>query len=160
MERVVEEIATVVALEDGFAWVEAERRSACGHCGSAGSCETGSLAKLFKPSRTRLRVKDSIGLAAGDRVRIAVEGDTLIRASLTAYMLPLALLVAAAGAGTALHLSDGPVALLGIGGLGLGLWLSGRLTGGQAERERYSPRLVGRARTSAPVRLELAGSDQ
>ncbi|MBK1722369.1 SoxR reducing system RseC family protein [Thiocystis violacea] len=154
MDRVIEETATVIAIEDGFAWVEAERRSACGQCGSADSCGTGSLSKLFRKGHTRLRIHDPVGLRAGERVRIAIQGDTLIRASLTAYMLPLTALLAAAGAATALQLDEGLVALLGLAGLGAGLWLSGRLTGGVAGRDRYLPTLAGRAGTAAAVRLE------
>ncbi|NEV61695.1 SoxR reducing system RseC family protein [Thiorhodococcus minor] len=156
MERVIEETATVVAVEDGFAWVEADRRSACGHCGSADACGTGTLAKLFRQDRTRLRIHDPMGLHAGERVTIAVEGGTLLRASFTAYMLPLVALVAAAGLATVLHLEEGPVALAGLAGLGAGLWLSGRLTGGTQGRDRYRPTLVGRASFSAPVPFQAS----
>lgn len=154
MERVIEETATVVAVEDGFAWVEADRRSACGQCGSADACGTGTLAKLFRQGRTRLRIDDPMGLRTGERVTIAVEGGTLLRASFTAYMLPLVALVAAAGLATALHLEEGLVALAGLAGLAGGLWLSGRLTGGTQGRDRYRPTLVGRAGFSAPVAFE------
>ncbi|NEX19836.1 SoxR reducing system RseC family protein [Thiorhodococcus mannitoliphagus] len=158
MERIIEETATVVAVEDGFAWVEADRRSACGHCGSADACGTGTLAKLFRQGRTRLRIHDPMGLRNGERVTIAVQGGTLLRASFTAYMLPLAALVAAAGLATAMQLTEGLVAIAGVAGLGAGLWLSGRLTGGIQGRDRYRPILIGRAGFSAPVPFKPSGA--
>jgi hypothetical protein len=45
--------------------------------------------------------------------------------------------------------------LVGIAGLGMGLWLSGRLTGGQSARGRYRPILV---RRSASVVIPDVGA--
>ena len=150
MERVIEETATVVAVTPGHAWVEASRRSACGHCGHSDHCGTGALAKLLRHGSNRLCIADPVGLHPGEGVRIAISADTLIRASLIAYLLPLLTLIAAAGLATAGGLAEGTVALLGLVGLGLGLWLSGRLTGGTEGRERYRPSLVERIRPSHP----------
>ncbi|MBK1719905.1 SoxR reducing system RseC family protein [Thiocystis violacea] len=154
MERVIEETVTVVAVADGHAWVEANRRSACGHCGRAESCGTGTLAKLFRHGPHRLRIADPVGLREGERVTIGISADTLIRASLTAYLLPLATLVAAAGLGTAWGLPEGAVALFGIAGLGAGLWLGGALTGGVAGRDLYRPTLARRTTQARLVQLD------
>ncbi|WP_295401607.1 SoxR reducing system RseC family protein [uncultured Thiocystis sp.] len=152
-EAMIEEVASVVAVDEGGAWVETRRRSACGHCESAATCGTSALAKLFGEGRNRLRIDDPMGLRPGDRVVIGIPDGTLVRASLIAYLLPLIALAAAAGIGTALHLPEGAVALLGLAGLGSGLWLGGRITGGAAGRERYRPRLIRLAGDRGGIRL-------
>ena len=139
MERMIEEGATVVDVAEGFVWVETRRRSACGHCDSAETCGTSALAKLFGERRNRLRIDDPVGLRTGDQVVIGIANGALVRASLTAYLLPLIVLVTAAGIGTALQLAEGAVALLGLAGLGSGLWLGGRLTGGVSRARTVSP---------------------
>ncbi|AFL74655.1 SoxR reducing system RseC family protein [Thiocystis violascens] len=152
-EPMIEEIASVVAVDDGGVWVETRRRSACGHCDSASVCGVSALAKLFGEGRNRLRIADPAGLRLGDRVVIGIPDGTLVRASLIAYLLPVIALVAAAAIGTALHLAEGAVALFGLAGLGSGLWLGGRITGGVAGRERYRPTLIRRAGEPGGIRL-------
>jgi sigma-E factor negative regulatory protein RseC len=151
----IETSATVVDLGPGVAWVETVRQSACGHCEGAGSCGTSVLAKLFGPSRSRLQIDDPQGLRVGEQVVIGIPDGTLVRASFVAYLLPLLFLVATAGLATSLRVGEGTVALVGIAGLGMGLWLSGRLTGGQSARGRYRPILV---RRSASVVIPDVGA--
>lgn len=148
----IETSATVVDLGPGVAWVETVRQSACGHCESAGRCGTSVVSKLFGASRSRLRIEDTQGLRLGEQVVIGIPDGTLVRASLVAYLLPLVFLIAAAGLATRLGAGEGTVALIGIAGLGSGLWLSGRLTGGQSARERYRPVLL---RRGASTEVEI-----
>ncbi|QVL48209.1 MAG: SoxR reducing system RseC family protein [Thiocapsa sp.] len=140
----IETPATVVDVKPGVAWVETVRQSACGHCESAGSCGTSVLAKLFGAPRSRLRIDDAQGLRVGEQVVIGIPDGTLVRASFVAYLIPLVTLIAAAGVATRLGAGEGTVALLGLAGLGIGLWLSGRITGGPSAREHYRPVLVRR----------------
>jgi sigma-E factor negative regulatory protein RseC len=152
----IETPATVVELGPGVAWVETVRQSACGHCASAGNCGTSVLAKLFGSSRSRLKIDDAQGLRVGERVLIGIPDGILVRASLVAYLLPLVVLIAAAGVATRLGAGEGAVALIGVAGLGIGLWLSGRLTGGQSARRRYRPVLVRRGPSTVPDVSALA----
>jgi sigma-E factor negative regulatory protein RseC len=144
----IETPATVVDVKPGVAWVETVRQSACGHCESAGSCGTSVLAKLFGAPRSRLRIDDAQGLRLGEQVVIGIPDGTLVRASFVAYLIPLLVLIAAAGLATRLGAGEGAVALTGLAGLGIGLWLSGRLTGGPSARARYRPVLVRRGATT------------
>lgn len=150
----IETPATVVDLGPGVAWVETVRQSACGKCGSAASCGTSVVSKLFGASRSRLRIEDAQGLRLGEQVVIGIPDGILVRASFVAYLLPLLFLIAAAGLATRLGAGEGIVALIGLAGLGIGLWLSGRLTGGQSARARYRPVLVRRG-TSTQVELPM-----
>lgn len=150
----IETPATVVAVKPGLAWVETVRQSACGSCGSTGSCGTSVVAKLFGAPRSRLRIDDAQGLRVGEQVVIGIPDGTLVRASFVAYLIPLLFLIAGSGVATHLGAGEGGVALTGLAGLGIGFWVSGRLTGGPSARERYRPVLVRRA-ASAEVGIPM-----
>jgi hypothetical protein len=63
---------------------------------------------------------------------------------LLAYLTPLITLIGGAGAATAFATPEWVVALAGLAGLGIGLWIAGILTGGWNARARYRPVLVRR----------------
>ncbi|EXJ14813.1 SoxR reducing system RseC family protein [Imhoffiella purpurea] len=140
----IEESATVVAVGEGFAWVETQRRSSCSTCGKAASCGTSILSWLFPPTRNRLKIQDPIGLRTGERIVIGITDATLNSAALLAYMLPLLALIGASGLATALETGEGVAALAGLGGLALGLWLARLLTGGATGQARFRPSLIRR----------------
>ena len=149
----IEESATVVASAEGTAWVETVRRSACSSCGEGGACGSAVLGRLFAPGSNRLAVADDLDLQVGDRVVIGIPDSLLVRASLAAYLFPLAALVGAAGLADWLGLGDVLVALIGVAGLGVGLWLTGVFTGGTKARERYRPVVLRRE----TVRIRVQG---
>jgi sigma-E factor negative regulatory protein RseC len=141
---VIREDARVLSVETGFAWVEIPRRSSCSRCSASSSCGTSVVAKLLGERTNRLRVSDGIGVEVGDRVVIGIADSALTRASVLAYLLPLAALMLTAFAAQTAGAEDGVVALTGILGLALGLWVTGRLTGGASARERYRAVLLHR----------------
>ena len=140
----IEERARVVAVGPGSAWVESTRRSACGSCHASSGCGTAVVAKLFGDKVNRLQVADPLGVQVGDRVVIGIADGTLTCASLLAYVLPLLALMIVALLAQSAGASEGGSALFGIVGLCVGLWVTGRLTGGAAGRERYRPTLLRR----------------
>jgi sigma-E factor negative regulatory protein RseC len=139
---VIEEDARVLSIETGFAWVETTRRSSCSSCSASSGCGTSVVSKLFGERTNRLRVVDDIGVRAGDRVVIGISSSAVTRASLLAYLLPLAALMLGAYAAQVAGAGDEIVALIGIVGLSLGLLVTGRLTGGAASKARYRPVLL------------------
>jgi sigma-E factor negative regulatory protein RseC len=139
---VIEEQATVVAREGATLWVETRRQSACGACGHGSGCGSALLGGLLGNGANRLAVDADDGIAPGDRVVVGIPDALLVRASVTAYVLPLLALVLAAGAAEWLGAADLLVALVGIAGLAAGLALTGTLTGGAAARERFRPVLI------------------
>jgi len=152
---VIEQDASVIAVADGAALVEVPRRSSCSGCGHGSSCGTATVAKLFgQGSATRLRVVDHLGLAAGERVVIGIRSPLLVRASLSAYLLPLLALVGAAGGADAAGLGDMAGAASGFGGLLAGLWLAGLITGGGGARARFRPLLLRRVACAGHVTIE------
>jgi len=162
----MEEQGTVVAREDGTVWVETSRRSACHGCGQSAGCGTSLFGRLFSSSPNVLVLDDPLGVDIGDRVVIGIPDTLLVRASLAAYVLPLVTLIAAAGMAEWLGAADLVVALAGIVGLGAGLLLTGRLTGGADARDRYRPVLLRRLGLGVqpipfePVRRAGAGTNQ
>jgi sigma-E factor negative regulatory protein RseC len=148
----IEETAIVVAHEPGLAWVETPRRNACGTCGQGKDCGAALLGRLFTRGANQLALEDHLGVASGERVVIGIPDALLIRAALLAYLLPLLTLVLGAAWAQWLRLEDIGVALMGIAGLGAGIWLTGHLTGGAQGRQRYRPILLRREPASAPGR--------
>lgn len=140
----IEEEAQVLSVDTGLAWVETARRSSCSRCSVSSGCGTSVVAKLFGERTNRLMVSDGIGVGVGDRVVIGIADSALTRASLLAYLLPLMTLMVTAFGAQIAGAEDEVAALIGILGLALGLWITGRLTGGASAREHYRPVLLRR----------------
>ncbi|OGT89911.1 MAG: hypothetical protein A2514_00590 [Gammaproteobacteria bacterium RIFOXYD12_FULL_61_37] len=92
----IETEGTVVAVEAGLAWVETNRRSACGHCESSGACATSLLANTFGNRPTRVEVENRIGARVGERVVLGLSGRGMLLGSFLLYLTPLAGLFAGA----------------------------------------------------------------
>jgi sigma-E factor negative regulatory protein RseC len=147
---VIEETGTVVDTDGPYAWVETERRSACGACQSAGECGTGALATLFGRRTVRLQTLNRIGARPGERVVVAVEEGVLTRGAIAAYALPLAGLLIGGGVGelltTRLGLAQADLAAAALGGAGLmaGLFLGRQMAAHLTHQEGSRPVLTRR----------------
>lgn len=95
----------VRAGEEG-ALVETSRASACGSCSSNQSCGSTTLTQLLGSKTSTFKVLNPIGAAAGERVIIGLEETTLLKSSVLAYLLPLALMFAGAITGSLLASAD------------------------------------------------------
>ena len=102
----IEGIARVVRIDGGTAWFEPEQTTSCGHCASAAACgatasATGSGAGIGSIARRiefrRFPLDNANDLHIGERVVIGVDDRSLIRASVTAYALPLVTALTAGG---------------------------------------------------------------
>lgn len=90
--------ARVIAVEDGYAWVEIPQRvAACGNCQNSRNCQTGLLDG--DGAVRRYRISNSIDAAVGDTVQLHVADGTLLHASLVSYLLPAILAIAGAALG-------------------------------------------------------------
>lgn len=115
-DDLIEGLARVVALDGDQVWLVAEQPAACGSCATRSACGSGDS----KPGAS-WRVSRTLGhgqaqLALGDTVRIGVDRNALIRATLTAYALPLVTMLIAAmsmqGAGDAMAIVAALVGLV------------------------------------------------
>lgn len=154
----IEETARVLRTEAGHAWVEVERKSACGSCSVSSGCGTASIARyLGRKGRMRLRALDPVGVRPGDRVVIGLEEGPMMRGMIRVYALPLAALLLGALGGElvvrslALEVRD-LGALLG-GALGFlgGLYEVRRFSRRVASDDRYQPVILRRMDVSVPV---------
>lgn len=149
----IEETVRVVGTAGKYAWVEGERRGACGGCASQSSCGTSAWGKVLGQRPVRLKAINPIGAREGESVVIGVRDEALLRGSFVVYLLPLLVMFAAAllAQGLAPRLGDGFVALAGIGGLAAAL-LVVRGFGRKAENdERYQAVVLRREPGYAPI---------
>lgn len=127
---VVEGIARVVSVDGAYAWLEPEQTGSCGGCSSAIACGTKSGYGNFLAAR-RFPLKNDFGLRVGERIIVGVTEGSLLRASFTAYALPLLAMLGAGIVTQNITGQDGPAALAALSGLGLGLlaarWLAKKL---------------------------------
>ncbi|HOW75257.1 MAG TPA: SoxR reducing system RseC family protein [Candidatus Competibacteraceae bacterium] len=117
----IEERAVVAEAGAGYAWVEIQRRSACGSCQASDGCGTATLAKAWGVRSMRTRALSELSLQPGDEVIVGLADGVLLRGALLAYLLPLALLLAGALLGQATFAGAGEELVILSGALGLGL---------------------------------------
>lgn len=154
------ELARVVALDDTGAWVDAERRSACGECSARAGCGTTLLAALSPSRRDYIHVEASGDLRSrlriGDTVEIALPDELVTRASAILYALPLGLLLIGAIAGNSLAPGDAGTGAGAALGLGLGALLARVLAGTVGNRAAFRPQLV--RRLASPLEPGTSGA--
>jgi len=119
-------IISLVAGEQGRrALVDVDAGPACPRCAAGKGCGAGLLIGNDQLRRVAAAVGDDRALAAGDRVELVMATDTVLRAALIVYGLPLLGAVGAAALAYLLALGDAAAALAAITGLVSGL-LAGR----------------------------------
>ncbi|QTQ38363.1 Putative transcriptional regulator, ResC family [Aromatoleum petrolei] len=119
----------MVAIEGNVAWLQPEHRSGCGACASASLCGAATLARAAGGGRAGHLAARCVPVAAdrlavGDRIILGLRDDALARAALTAYALPLAVMLGAALVAETAGGGESMIALAMAGGLGVGLALA------------------------------------
>jgi sigma-E factor negative regulatory protein RseC len=145
----VEGIARVVRVEGATAWFEPEQTTSCGSCASAASCGAGATGIGTVASRNAQRrfSLDNINqLRPGERVVVGVDDRALLKASLTAYALPLATALVAGGVAESMAGKDLVTMAAMAGGLGVGLLAARIVARRLATRGELAPRFLRRAR--------------
>lgn len=85
----IEETALVVECRGDHAWVEAQRKTACGQCQVNKGCGTAVLAQVVGRKSARMRVLNPIQAHVGDMVVIGLHETAMLTGSLAVYLLPL-----------------------------------------------------------------------
>jgi len=146
----VEGIAHVVRVDAGVAWLEPEQTGGCGSCASASSCGAGSGSPGIGTVASRIAARrfpldNPDGLVVGERVVVGVDERSLLKASLTAYAIPLVTALTAGGIAEGVAGSDLVTMAAMAAGLGLGL-LAARITARRlSARGDLAPRFLRRA---------------
>lgn len=145
-ETLARRVARVVAVEGGTAWLEPEPTASCGGCLSLSACGAKGDTGARMVAR-RFPMPNQYGLRPGERVMVGLPGRTVLRASATAYALPLAGMLAGGLLAQALGAGDGLGAVLLLGGLASGLGLTrivaGRLDADGGLAPRFLHRVAG-----------------
>jgi len=156
---VIEEQATVVAVEQGSVWVETQRKSACGQCSVNQSCGTAMLGKILGVKRSRVKIlnPDAAVVNVGDTVLIGISEQALVRGSLALYTLPLLSLFifALLGETLASQLSiageDFVSIIFGVFGLVVGFVWVRHFSAAISQNRDYQPLLLRRLTPIIPV---------
>ena len=126
----IEEEATVVAVEGDFAIINVARQSTCGQCAAAKGCGTSVFANWYGKRMNQMRVINPIQASVGDQVIVGMKEDALLKASLLIYLMPLVVMGAFAIigrwlAGQLFHVdvSDAMLMLFAVVGLLLALYV-------------------------------------
>jgi sigma-E factor negative regulatory protein RseC len=146
--HIVEGIARVVSVSADVAWLEPEQTTSCGSCASAAACGSGATGMGTVASRIEARrfpLDNGAELMVGERVVVGVDDRALIKASLTAYALPLIAAFTAAGLAQSTWDSDLATMAAMVAGLGVGL-LAARFGAHRlSSRGELAPRFLRRA---------------
>jgi sigma-E factor negative regulatory protein RseC len=150
----VEGIARVVRIDGGVAWFEPEQTTSCGHCAAAAACgasstATGSGTGIGSIARRielrRFPLDNARGLTVGERVVVGVDDRALLKASATAYAIPLVTAFAAGGLAQGAYGSDLLTMLAMATGLIAGLPIARIAARRLGARGELSPRFLRRA---------------
>lgn len=94
----IEEHAQVVAIDNRFVWVEAERQSSCSRCAANKGCGNAVFQKLFGNKQNVFPVANAdeptvLDVEIGDQVVIGVEETALVNSSMMVYLLPIVTII-------------------------------------------------------------------
>lgn len=146
--------ATVQAVEPGYAWVESERRSACGSCASSARCGVSTVAKLIATRRLTLRLRDPLGVQPGESVVIGVSENQLLGVAAVAYLFPLFAMIAIALVASVVSDAEAAPPLGAMVGLVGTLALLRLLRRGRVQYERHQPVILRRTIDRAVALVE------
>jgi len=129
---VIEESAMVTRTADGIAWVQTQRKTACGGCSLNKGCGVSVLDKLLGDRSSILQVINPVSAEQGDEVVIGIREDALVTGSLVVYMIPLLTMILFAVFGAAVvtpwvgFSAEGISIVMALLGLIIGFgWVSG-----------------------------------
>ena len=151
----VEGIAQVVEVDGKLAWLVPEQTTSCGSCASASACGAKGIGTTA--SRLELRrfqLVNDVGLRVGERVVVGIRENALIKASITAYAIPLATLLTAGALAQWAAGSDRITMAAMFAGLALGLWFARMGAGRLLIRGDLAPRFLRRASAGETCNLE------
>lgn len=143
----VEGFAYVVEVQGDTVWLEPEQTTSCGHCASSSACGgksgIGTLTDRLAARRFSLPNRDN--LRVGEKVVIGISEKMLVKASLTAYAIPLVALLGSGALAQWLAGSDTVTMVAMFAGLGVGMLLARLAAARLTARGELTPRFLRRA---------------
>ena len=125
----IEENATVQAINKSVVTLQTIKSSACGGCEESDTCSTSILSKYFANKSIELNLDTNLPVKVGDDVTVGLEEQALVRLTVLIYFIPIIVMFAFAILGTFItdylqiknELLTIVLALLGLGGSFVGL---------------------------------------
>lgn len=143
----IEGIARVVRVEGKAAWLIPEQGTSCGSCASASACGSkGTSTTTARLENRRFQIENEANLVVGDRVVFGIRDDVLLKASATAYAIPLATMVLGGALAQWKFGSDLATMAATIAGLVVGMGISRIVAGHLQAGGGLAPRFLRRAR--------------
>ncbi|WP_100640007.1 SoxR reducing system RseC family protein [Marinobacter salexigens] len=137
----ITETGKVVAVTEGYAWVQTIRANACQSCSARHGCGQKLLATATSGRANQVRVVNSVNAQVGQSVTLGIGESALLGASLLVYALPLLLMVVASLAGHQLFGGNDFAAMTGAAaGLATGFAISRKLQ--RRNAGSYEPKLL------------------
>jgi sigma-E factor negative regulatory protein RseC len=142
-----EGIAHVVAVDGAVAWLEPEQTGSCGGCAASGSCGAKGIGTMASRLEfRRFQINNENNLFVGERVVVGIPDNALIKASITAYAIPLATLLLSGALAQWKFGNDLATMAAMVAGLILGLGLSRIGASRLLMQGDLAPRFLRRAR--------------
>jgi sigma-E factor negative regulatory protein RseC len=85
----IEEEAIVISKDRGFAEVDIIRTKPCGLCGKTQGCGNSIWGKVFSFKKRKIQIQNNINAKVGEKVKLVIEENYLLKASLLLYGVPL-----------------------------------------------------------------------
>jgi sigma-E factor negative regulatory protein RseC len=124
--------------------IEVDAEAACPRCAEGRGCGAGIFSGATGSRRLEARIPRGLHVAAGDVVRVSLAPESMLRAAMIVYGLPLAGAASGALAAYQLELGDVGAAALALAGLGAGLWVARLRLRRKECLARFTPTIVGR----------------
>lgn len=151
----VEGFAHVVEVKDDLAWLVPEVGSSCGGCASASACGSKGIGTVAsRLEQRRFQMANDAGLRVGDRVVVGIRENAVLRASITAYAIPLVTLLGTGALAQWVADNDFVTMAAMLVGLVFGLWLARVRAGQLMAKGELAPRFLRRASMGETCNLE------
>ncbi|MDD5394487.1 MAG: SoxR reducing system RseC family protein [Thiothrix sp.] len=151
----VEGIARVVAVEGSVVWLEPEQTSTCGACSSSSMCGAKGIGTAANSlERRRFPMDNQEKLTLGERVVVGVRENALVKASLTAYAIPLITLLVAGIVAQGMVGNDAITMLAMVAGLVIGLIVARISAKRLSTRGDLAPQFLRRAHAGETCHIE------
>lgn len=95
----IEEVGVVTQVEGKKAWVDIAVKSTCESCQANNHCGTGVVAKAFSHKTNSITLETTQALQVGQKVKIGVAEQALLKTSALVYLIPLMTFVISAALG-------------------------------------------------------------
>ena len=118
----IEEHGRVVSVEKRAVWIETARKSTCSSCSAKSGCGQ-HLIEKYRNSNSHSYIRATINhqsVEQGGEVIIGIPENTLMKASMLVYLLPLLAMMLALWGASARDMGDLVTVALALLGLGLG----------------------------------------